>query len=289
MNSEQKLIEFIGIPISIKKIAINGHTINYSVSGDGPPLLLIHGANFGWGVWYPNIASLSKNFTVYAIDLPGAGRSTRIDYSRLNPEEDFLIVTEDFIKALGLKNFHIIGFSMGSWVCLQLALKHPEWVDKIIVESAVGFSDYSVASDKIIAFFPLAKLISKIFINPKSRTKVEKFLRGIFYYKTIKLPEEFINYFWETMKTSHNLLFISRLTALHKTLNLENSLYRIKNKTLIIWGEDDKIIPLQKNSHNFKLIPSSEVRLLKNVGHVPSLENPQEFNSVVNKFLLSKI
>lgn len=289
MSTEDNLRKIINTPITIKQVAIGQYIINYAVAGSGPPLLLIHGANFGWGVWYPNITELAKYFTIYALDLPGAGRSTRIDYATLNPERNFLKVTEEFIRLLKIENFHVIGFSMGAWLALQLDLRHPEWINKIIVESAVGFADYSGVADKIIAFYPFAKIISKIFINSKKRTDVEKFLRGIFYKKSLNLPSEFIDYFWETMQTSHNLLFISRLTSLHRELNLEKQLPKIQHKTLIIWGQEDKIIPLNKNFKNFMLIPGTQVHIIKDAGHVPSLEKPEEFNSTVKNFLLQKV
>jgi len=76
MTTEQTLANSLGIELAIKQIPIGAHKINYLVAGKGEPLLLIHGANFGWGVWYPNIPELAKHFTVYAIDLPGAGHSS---------------------------------------------------------------------------------------------------------------------------------------------------------------------------------------------------------------------
>lgn len=287
MTTEEQLVKIIGIPVEIRQTEISGYTLNYAKAGNGPALLLIHGANFGWGVWFPNIAELAKNFTVYAIDLPGAGRSTRVDYSKLDPKKDFLEIVEKFVEYLKLEKFSIIGFSMGGWLGLQLTLRHPEKVDNLVVGNSVGFADYMAFSDRLIAFYPFAKFIARTAINPEQKHKVEKFLRDIFYDKNLSLPEEFIQYFWETMRTSHNLLFISRLTKLHKELSLEKQLARVRTKTLVVWGENDKIIPLHKNSHNFKLIPRVQVRLIQHAGHIPSLEKPKEFNAIVENFLLA--
>ena len=285
MSTEDSLRAIINFPLALKQVEIGSYKINYAMAGSGPALLLIHGANFGWGVWYPNIPELAKQFTIYAIDLPGAGRSSRLDYSKMEPEKDLLEVVDEFTQKMGLENFSVIGCSMGGWIALRLALKHPEKVKRIVVENTVGFADYMTASEKIIGFYPFAKFIAKIFINPKNRKNVKKFLMEIFYNKNLALPEAFIDYFCETMQTSHNLLFISRLTALHKKLNLEKSLSGIHNKTLIVWGEKDVIIPLHKNAQNFKLIPQVQISVIKDAGHIPSLEKPQEFNSLVNDFL----
>ena len=77
MDTEKKLADSIDASIEIKQMDIGKHRINYAVAGQGPALLMIHGANFGWGMWYPNIPALAKHFTLYMIDLPGAGRSSR--------------------------------------------------------------------------------------------------------------------------------------------------------------------------------------------------------------------
>ncbi len=287
MNKEDNLAKSLGLPVHIGQMPINGHTINYCVAGKGPPILLIHGANFGWGVWYPNIAELAKRFTVYAIDLPGAGRSTRIDYAKMDPEKDLLVVVEKFVDNLELQNFDIIGCSIGGWIALQLALRKPDRVNRIIIENGVGFADFMGISDKIIGFYPLAKLVSKTLINPANKKRVEKFLRGTFYYKNLSLSKEFLEYFLETMETSHGLLLISRLTSLHSQLNLEKKLPIITHKTLVIWGRDDKIMPLKKNARNFKLLSKATIKIISNTGHTPSLENPQEFNRLVNDFLVN--
>lgn len=285
MTSEDSLRKLIATPTDIKQVTIGDYNINYIVAGTGPNLLLIHGGNIGWGAWYPNIDELAKYFTIYALDLPGAGRSTSINYRTLNPEQDFLQIAEKFFQILEIKNFNIIGSSIGGWVALRLALKYPKLVNKLIITDSVGFGSRITTSEKIIGSYPLAKFISKTALNPKKRDNIEKFLKEILYNKNFIFPKEFIDYFWDTMKTSHNLLLISRLNSIHNKLNLEKELPNILNKTLIIWGEQDTIMPLKKTAFNFKLIPNAQVSIINNTGHMPSLEKPKEFNNIVKNFL----
>lgn len=287
MSTESKLKNLVKTKIEIKQVNISGHKINYSVSGHGPDLLLVHGANFGWGVWHENISELSKHFRVFAIDLPGSGRSSRIDYKTMDPEKDLLEIVKKFIYLLKLEKPSVVGFSLGGWITMRLSIDESESIGKIVVVNSVGIADYMSLGDKVIGFYPLAKFIAYKFINPKKSDKVENFLRGTFSDKKLKIRKEFLDYFGETMKTSHNLLFISRLTAKHKELNLETKLKEIKNPTLVVWGEDDKIIPLKKNIQNFKQIPNSSVRIIKGAGHIPPLETPVEFNKIVIEFLQS--
>ncbi len=284
MTTEQKLAESMGIPYEIKQVSIGKHTINYLVAGSGPSLLLIHGANFGWGVWYPNIPVLAKYFTVYAIDLPGAGRSSRVDYRTLDPEKDVFNVVESFVRVVGLQKYSVCGCSIGGWAALRLAYKYPEDVEKAVVLNNVGFDEYMDLSDKVIGFYPLAWIISKTILKPSKTKNIESFLRGIFYDRNINLKREFIDYFIKTTKTSHNLLFISRLTKVGKSFLLSDILPEIKQKVLVIWGKEDKIIPLEKNRKNFQLIPNIHVELIEKTGHIPSLEDAEKFNGVFLKF-----
>src|SRR5205823_1620990 len=112
-------------------------------------------------------------------------------------------------------------------------------------------------------------------------------LRDVFYNKKLALKKEFIDYFYETMKTSHNLLYISRLAQLRNKIQLEKELPKIKKKILIIWGKDDKLMPLEKNADNFRLLTNSQIKIIEHAGHIPSIEKSEEFNKAVISFLTS--
>lgn len=284
--TEQNLARAIGVPMSIRQIAIKGHTINYCVAGKGPPLLLIHGANFGWGVWYPNIPEFSKHFTVYGIDLPGAGRSSEIDYATLDPENDFVRVVEKFIDHQHFQSLHIGGHSIGGWIALKVALAHPEQIGCVVVVDSVGLSTQVTLQDKMIAWYPFAKLISRIILKPERANKnVEKFLRSAFYNPKTELKQEFIDYFYTTVKKSSPLLLFSRLIKLRQSLLLTHKIRSLKNKVLIIWGEKDMIVPFAPVASIFNSFQNAKLETIPNVGHVPFIEVTDQFNNAVLGFL----
>jgi len=140
MTTEQTLANSLGIELAIKQIPIGAHKINYLVAGKGEPLLLIHGANFGWGVWYPNIPELAKHFTVYAIDLPGAGHSSTIDYGKLDVTRDFVEITKEFIQRQDLRDLAILGHSIGGFVALKVTLEQSQSIKNVILVDSTGFS-----------------------------------------------------------------------------------------------------------------------------------------------------
>ena len=86
MNSEYNLAKIVGTGLKIHQVKINSYTINYITMGKGEPVLLLHGLNIGWGEWYPNIAALSKQFTVYAVEyIEVHGSTSRPSCRRTKP------------------------------------------------------------------------------------------------------------------------------------------------------------------------------------------------------------
>lgn len=290
-NTENRLIETIPVKLKKEKTRINNYDINYVTAGKGEPLLLIHGGNIGWGQWYPNIDAFSKFFRVYALDLPGAGRSTKVNFSKLDLEKDFVEVVEKFINIHGFKNLNVIGSSIGGWILLKIALRGNTKLKKLVLVDCIGFTNHMRIADRIIGIYPLATLLSKTVLKPyRENRNIEKFLRDIFYNKSLPIRKEFTDYFYETMENSHNLLLISRLSSLwgiRKEFILERELPEIKNEVMIIWGEKDKLLPPNQSYDNFKLIPKVQIEIMQDAGHIPSIEKSKEFNQLVVKFLKS--
>jgi|SRR3989344_9373537 len=288
MDSESRLAQVTESNLKIDKIRVGDYLINYVTAGSGKPLLLIHGGNIGWGQWYPNIGPLSKHFKVYAIDLPGAGRSSRIDYDDLDLERDFLGVTREFINITGIGDAHIIGSSVGGWIALRLALRGVPF-GKIVLTDSLGFTDYMRFSDRILGIRVLPKALVKTILRPyRENRNIERFLRSVFYDKKTPLAPQFIDYFYETMRTSHNLLLISRLSSIwgvRREFVMNNELRDVKNQTLIIWGEHDALMPVERSQTAFSLMPNCRTKIIKAAGHIPSIEKSSEFNDAVINFL----
>lgn len=288
-RSEIKLAKMVDPSLSVKQIIVNNLTINYAELGQGPSLLLIHGANMGWGQWHPNIAELSKSYAVCAIDLPGAGASSTINFRKVNFQRDFVDVVEAFIHKKKLNNLNIIGHSLGGWIALQLTTRPLVNVNKIILVDALGFTNYRPLRHSLIAIYLFAKLLSITAMKPNKKN-MNKFLSDVLHNKTA-LQESFVEYFYEAVMTEkgrHPFLLINRLTdifGINKDLLLTKKFPNLTNKVLIISGDKDRLIPYSSAAAGFALIPEAKIHIFKNVGHVPSLEASQEFNNLVLNFL----
>lgn len=288
LSAIDRLVDNTGLEIERKKINVGPYKINYLVAGKGTPVLLIHGANIGWPQWYNNIPALAQHFTVYAIDLPGAGESSRIDFAKADFNTDFLDIVDKFIELQGWEQVDIVGSSFGGWIAAQLAAKQRPYIRRMVLANPIGFTSFIYPKNRPVAFTPLAKLLSKTVLKPRRTNKnLENFMRDIFADKTQPLLPEFVDYFYELSESSHNLLFISRLNSfkgMAKGLFLPDKLKNIKVPTLFIWGEKDPLTPYDRVKDNFKLVPNMQVKLLPNVGHMPSVEDSIKFNELVINF-----
>lgn len=285
MTAEEKLLESLGIPAELKQKKIGSHTINYLVAGSGPPLLLIHGGNIGWGQWYPNIPSFAKNFTVYAIDLPGSGHSSALDYAHLDPERDFVAVVEDFIKSTGIQP-SVIGASLGGWIALRLAALHDPLVKKLVLVDSVGFLTKPTQVDRILSFRPLVSFLTRYIFKPlRSNPRIEQMIRTAFFDKKTSLPKVFVDYFYEVTARAHHFWFIHSLTERFAQFVLSEEIFTLPNRILVVWGKQDKMIPFHLVVARIEKLRHKELAILNNAGHFPSMEQASIFNTKTTRFL----
>jgi len=137
-NSESRMLSLIRSDYWQRAVKIEAHDqmINTLQIGQGPPLLLLHGFAAGVGHWACNIDELAKEHTVFAIDLPGFGRSSR-PYLRLKTaeeaEEYFLTALEEWREKIGLEKFTLLGHSFGGYLAACYSMKHPQRVQNLIL------------------------------------------------------------------------------------------------------------------------------------------------------------
>lgn len=291
MDAQEKLIRSIKAKVKLNSVKIGKYLINYVEVGRGKSIILIHGANIGWGQWYANIGKLSKKFKVYAIDLPGSGKSSKIDYKKFNFEKDFVDVVEKFIKLKQFKKINVIGHSFGGLIALKLALKKDSFIDRMVLVNPMGFTSNIPLNQKLLSLDFIAKLLSKT-VMKATRKNIKKFLEDALV-DTSNIKDDFIDYYHEAIKEGkaiHPFLFINSLTEnfrVKKDLGLVSELNAIKQPTLIIVGDKDPITLPIKNLNTYKLIKGAHLHIFYNTGHVPSLEKVDKFNSLVINFLRS--
>jgi len=288
-KTEKDLADSLNVPYEICSTTINKFKINYIVAGAGDPVLLIHGGNIGWGQWYETIPELSKNYKVFAIDLPGSGRSSKVDYSLIDTEKDFVEVVEKFMSSIITKPVHLVGNSFGGWIAIRLSLLRPKLVSSLILSDSIGFTSSIGIIPRILSLPFLAQVLIKTVLHPRrSNNNIYKFLEGVMYNKAFVILKEFIEYFYVSMQRSHNLLFLTSLTSpfgFRKELLIMDKLKHLKVRTLIIWGKYSSALPLKNSIGNFSKVRDCTVEIIDKSDHMPFIERPDEFNKKLLSFL----
>lgn len=288
--AEKKLIDLINSPLAVRQAKIFNYQINYVSTGSGPPLLLIHGANIGWGQWYLNIDELSKHFSVFAIDLPGAGESDNPDFRKADLDRDYLMIVDCFIQSLGFDKISIVGHSFGALIALRLVMQKKPYIGKMVLVSPMGFSDHIPLRQKPLVIYSLAWLLSKTVMRI-TKKNMAKFISEAVQNKA-GIQEEFTDYYFERVKRkaeNHPFFFIHMLIKFLRA-NLKLFIVGLKDirvPILIIFGDKDRMVPLSKSLKFFKQVPNVQIEVVKNIGHVFPIEAPSMFNKMVIDFLIS--
>jgi len=122
-------------------VAAGEHKVNTIKMGSGPPLVMVHGFGGGVGLWVSNLDELSKNYTGYAIDLMGFGRSSRnvsTGLTEIDAEKYFLDGLEQWRSSMGLTKFTLLGHSLGAFLSACYTINNPLHVSKLILADPWG-------------------------------------------------------------------------------------------------------------------------------------------------------
>jgi len=281
------LIKKVNCEIEEKTVRVGKYKLHYVVAGKGKPLVLIHGANIGWGQWYPNIAELAKHHRVYAIDLPGSGDSSKVDFLTVNLDRAFIDTLDKFIREMKIEDVSIVGHSIGGWVAMKLAIKDNFKIKKIILINPAGLSRKMPNMYRMLAFKPMVSLMKRTVFKPS-----KKMVRSFFESSVVnpkRITDEFVEYYYQNLKEgAHPLDLMHRLSGLFFIKDdfvLTNEFNKIKYPILIIIGEQDKVTPKEDIMRNSKSNKMSRVKLIKNAGHVVGIDKAKLHDHLILEFL----
>jgi 2-hydroxy-6-oxonona-2,4-dienedioate hydrolase len=262
--------------------------LHYHVAGDGPPLLLLHGSGpgvSGWANFRGNLPAFAGHFTTYLLDMPGFGKS----YSpEGNPMAAAPKAVLDFLDGLGLGPLPFIGNSMGGAVAARIAADHPERVSRLATIGGVGLGLFSPSPPEGI------KLLVE-FVEDPTRDRLMQWMESMVY-DTAILTDEFVQLRWEAANDPRTAADIKRMYNRRMLAGMRGGrafaadqvamLTRIKAPTLLVWGRDDRVTPLDGSLAAMRYIAKAELHVLYDCGHWAMIERKDEFESTVLAFLL---
>jgi pimeloyl-ACP methyl ester carboxylesterase len=251
-------------------ISVGGIQAHTLIGGEGPPLLVLHGAGGpnGWRRWH---AALAEQFTLYVPAHPGFGRSAAADW--MESVRDVARYYLWFLDVVGLSRASIVGSSMGGWIAAELATMNPYAVDRLILVAAAGLK-------------PEQGEILDIFYHPLDT------LRTLQFHDPAQVPEWDELYGQAPTPEQQDLQLRNREMAARLTWRpymfnprLPHFLPRVSNPTLVVWGREDRIIPPICGEQYLRLLPNASLRVLEACGHSPPIEKPDEFVQLAREFL----
>ena len=269
-------------------VALDGMQVHYRDEGnanDTLPIVLIHGTGASLHTFDAWAAELQKDHRVLRMDLPAYGLTGPFpdaDYSI----DNYVGFIKDFLRAKDIEKCVLGGNSLGGNISWDFTSQYPDMVAKLILIDATGYP--SKPTSEPLAFkiprMPVIKHVFK-FITPRPvvRTSVENV-----YANKSKVTEELVDRYLElTLRQGNRKAFVDRI----KSKNDSTAYHKIKaiqQPSLVLWGEQDKLVPL-KNAHRFhEDLENDTLVILKNVGHVPMEESPAESLAAVLAFLEKK-
>jgi len=240
---------------------------NYIEKGKGNPIILLHGLFGALSNWKTVINEFSKNHRVIIPKIP----LTEINVKEANLESLTNFVKR-FINKMKLKNFILIGNSLGGHIGLIYTILHPKKVKKLILTGSSGLYENSFGGS-----FP--KRGDYNYINDR--------VNHTFYNPNI-LSKKYIDDVFDTLNDNAKCLNIITIARSAQRNNLAKKLYKITCPTLLVWGLNDTITPPSVAHQFHKLIPKSRLKFIDKCCHAPMMESPAKFNQLIKPFIEEK-
>ncbi len=263
-----------------KFIAVYGQKIHCVEVGSGATVILLHNLGGDVSNWDKTIPTLSKKYHVIAFDQIGAGQSDKpfINY-RPATWVDFLNRVYEELK---INSASLVGHSMGGAIAASFALAHPEKVERLVLLDA----GYGYAIPEVSDLNKLGHVTGTLqLLNPSTREQMQQALTLAFYdQKTYVSNPTIDKAFAGSMLGAYAQQRFIESFIRHEDV-LDNKLGGIKQPTLIIWGREDRWTPVSLGERFKREIPGSELLIIEKCGHFANIEQADQFNAVVMKFL----
>ncbi len=249
-------------------LEVNGKAIQLFTGGGGTPLLYLHGA--GTYGWMPVHDLLAARHRVYLPVHPGFGTSQGIE--EIESMEDLVFHTVDVLDALGLDRTDVVGLSLGGWLAAELGLRHPSRVNRLVLVDAAGTRVPGLAREDLF-MAPPARARQLLFADPAS-SMATALVPDV-------PPPERLEAALRGREAAARLLWNPHV----QYRKLTSRLGRIKAPTLVVWGAQDRLLPLALGEAYQRGIPGARLITIDRCGHLPPFEEPERFARVVLDFL----
>ena len=241
-------------------VEVDGCKTHLRRGGRGEPLLFLHGAN-GAPVVLPFMEKLAQRFDVLVPEHPGYGKSDEPEW--LENIHDIAYFYLDFLKQLNLKNVTVVGSSMGGWIAMEMAVRDTSRLKSLVLSSPAGIAAPGVRAADIFLMAP-EEMVRNLFVDQKLAEA------------RLAQPEDID----VSLKNRHTTARLAWEPRLHDPY-LPKWLHRIDVPVKIVWGRQDRILPVAFADVYRKLLPKADISIIESCGHLPHAEKPDEFVEII--------
>lgn len=274
---------------TLREVTTSRGVLRYHEAGDGPPLLLLHGSGpgvTGWRNYRGNLAFFAQHFRCLVLEFPGFGVSDDFGGHPMLDAQGSVVA---FVDALGLDRVDVIGNSMGGGAGINFAINHGDRIGKLVTIGGIGVNIFSPGPSEGI------RLLQE-FTEEPSRRRLVDWLHSMVYDPDL-VTEELIEERW-TLATDPDTLTAARRmygkAAFAVMMDMMRNadlplpwalMHKVKAPTLLTWGRDDRVSPLDMALVPMRTIPDAELHVFPNCGHWVMIEAKTAFEQTALGFL----
>lgn len=274
-----------GMEVTDRYVDVGGVKTRYREAGEGDPaILLIHGLGASLECWQKNMGPLAEEHRTIALDLVWFGKTDKP--AREITGGYFAEFLVGFMDAVGVKRSVLVGNSMGGMIAVKAAADYPERIAGLVLVNSAGFGPELAWWLRLRSEVPIARLMRPTMFSYRYA------IRQLVYDPSV-VTDDLVSVFVEmsnqpgaqeahrrVLKTGVDWRGLKR-AALDEIIG---SAHSIRVPTLIIWGQQDRVVPVAHAQVARKSIPNARIHIFDRCGHAPMIEKADEFNSLVMEF-----
>lgn len=264
---------------------IEGMPVHYRDEGnrgDSIPLVLLHGTGSSLHTFDSWVETLKKDRRVIRMDLPGFGLTGPFP-DRNYATDHYVDFLEEFLTHLGIQRCFLGGNSLGGQIAWRYAAAHPDRVEKLILIDAAGYPR-NIKSEPIAFKIAGIPILNRILTYITPRGVVRSSVENVYHDKT-KVDESLVDRYYElSLREGNRQALVDRIRTFNDPEPIE-LIKGIQQPTLVLWGEEDLLIPIETAKLFQNDLPNDTLVILPGTGHVPMEESPEESLTPLLQFL----
>jgi pimeloyl-ACP methyl ester carboxylesterase len=275
---------------TLREMSTDAGVLRYHEAGEGPPLLLLHGSGpgvTGWRNFRGILGTFAAQFRCLILEFPGFGVSD--DFGR-HPMLTAQDAVARFVETLRLDSVDIIGNSMGGGVGINFAIRHPDKVRRLVTIGGIGTNIFTPGPSEGI------RLLQEFTENP-TRQRLVDWVHSMVYDPAL-VTNELIEERWalatdpSTLESARRMYGKAAFSQMMAAMRASDApmpwamMHKVQAPTLLTWGRDDRVSPLDMALIPMRTIPNAELHVFPNCGHWAMIEAKRAFEETVMGFLL---